>query len=251
MNMRLILLVSPRDAEKIPSPPCIPCVTGCVVRREGTLFRGGRPFRGGVCAVGFEDGFQNNGNTAKEIVSYCREYGISGAYLSSGHDLSPIVRALTDNGVSVYTDGERIYDGAVELVSSAVSGGTLRERLTDEIRKYGKDRVALGVELVRCDFTLPARDGNGRSITLAETRELLRKHPSPSFTSDSLCVNYFFYREGGTMHAVLYDNSRSIIEKLRLAEDLGIRTAFLAYDEVSEILPQLTNSLRSPHGQRF
>lgn len=126
------------------------------------------------------------------------------------------------------------------LISSAISGGTLRQRLGDAIAQYGAHRVALAVERTAQDFTLPSPSGQGLRLTPEQLQQRIQDlHPSIFFSSE-LCAHYFTYmaHENG-VHFILFDDSNSIRKKLDLARSLGIEHALLPYGQVGEWLPDI------------
>lgn len=58
------------------------------------------------------------------------------------------------------------------LVNTAVSGGTLNACLDEAVRRYGAARIALDLERLRLDFTLPHSANIRRALTASELRKL-------------------------------------------------------------------------------
>ena len=54
---------------------------------------------------------------------------------------------------------------ACAVVSTALSGGTLRRRMEETVQRFGPRRVALDLACTRMDFALPAPYGEGASLT--------------------------------------------------------------------------------------
>ena len=50
---------------------------------------------------------------------------------------------------------------------------------------------------------------------------------------------YFTYSAGSGTHFVLFDDAETLRQKVRLAQGLGIQTAFLMFPEISDLLPEL------------
>lgn len=118
------------------------------------------------------------------------------------------------------------------LISSALSGGSLRGRLEEAVSAYGAARVTLAVEPVCEDFTLPASRGAGVPLT-GEAFATLRAQVRPSvFYSTELCAHYFTYLRRGVPHFVLFDTPGSIQKKLLLAETLGLRWAVVPAEQL-------------------
>ena len=115
-------------------------------------------------------------------------------------------------------------------ISSALSGGTLVQRLREAQERFGRDRVVLALQRVAEDFFLPSPTGSGTPLTQEELRERIQQRQPSIFFSHELCARYFTYmsRESGA-HFVLYDDASTLAKKLQVArsldaaEELGLR----------------------------
>ncbi|MBP1736725.1 MAG: hypothetical protein H6Q60_606 [Oscillospiraceae bacterium] len=126
------------------------------------------------------------------------------------------------------------------IVSSAISGGSLRQRLKEVMEQYGEKRVAMTVERMAEDFYLPAPGGTGTTLTQEELKNrIARRGPSIYFSSE-LCAHYFTYmnRDSGA-HFVLFDDASSIRKKIQIAHQAGITDILLVYAEVDDLLTEL------------
>ena len=132
--------------------------------------------------------------------------------------------------------GHAVADARV-VVSTALSGGTLRRRLEEICRRFGAQRLALDLACVRADFSLPAPYGDGAALSAQQLAAL--RGQRPVFFSPELCARYFTYGEGGMTHFVLFDDADTLRRKMSLAAELGIGTGFLSLPESAEALPQL------------
>lgn len=126
---------------------------------------------------------------------------------------------------------------ATVLLNTAMSDGTLKSRLEDGIRRYGAGRIALDLERLRLDITLPHSANRRRPLTAAELRRL--REGKTVYYSDQLCARYFTYRSGGENHYVLFDDAQTLRAKAALAENHGIREGFFMLPEVADIAPEL------------
>ena len=130
--------------------------------------------------------------------------------------------------------------GAMVLICTAVSGGTLHHRLGESRRCFG-DRVALDLQRVRMEFPLPCPSGEGCPIPQETLCEFLSENPSVFFSED-LCAKYFVRVCGCEPKFVLFDDAQTLHRKLRLAQGMGITTAFVMFPEVEDILGELWSS---------
>lgn len=184
-----------------------------------------------------------------EIVLECRQRAHTGVVLDSAERTDRVQRSLVrvlapaarEEGLTLYVQPvlADASDSAVILTQTALSGGILKEHLELAVRQYGAARVALEIERVHMDFTLPARTGMGRELTLAEFTALYNRLRPKSFFSADLCAYYFNYHDSDGTHFVLYDNADSIKRKLLIADGLGIEKAFLYFPRIRDLIPKL------------
>lgn len=132
--------------------------------------------------------------------------------------------------------GHMVPDARV-VVSTALSGGTLRQRLGDACRRFGARRLALDLACVRMDFSLPAPYGTGTALTPQQLAELRGRRTV--FFSPELCAHYFTYEQSGMTHFVLFDDADTLHRKIALGAELDIPAGFLALPEAMEALPRL------------
>lgn len=153
--------------------------------------------------------------------------------------LRPLARALAQRGWPLYVPEVLAQAGGRTrvLISSAISGGTLRQRLAEALELYGAERVALAAERTAEDFLLPARQGAGVPLAPGELEGLAaRLHPARHF-SPELCAHYFTYLDRqGRAHFVLYDDDESMAAKVRQARETGVRHLVLPYPGVASCL---------------
>ncbi len=123
------------------------------------------------------------------------------------------------------------------VVSTALSGGTLRRRLEEVCRRFGPRRIALDLACVRADFSLPAPYGDGRMLTAQQLASLRAQRPA--FFSPELCARYFTYEQEGMTHLVLFDDADTLRRKIGLGTELGIAAGMLSLPEAAEALPGL------------
>ena len=126
---------------------------------------------------------------------------------------------------------------AALLICTALSGGSLQQRLTQAAAQYSPPRLALDCQRLAMDFTLPCPDGSGTPLSIPELRR--RMNGRAVFFSEALCARYFTYRIGSETHFVLFDDAGTLRRKAELAATLGIENAFFMLPEVSDLLDEL------------
>lgn len=129
--------------------------------------------------------------------------------------------------------------GGAVLLCTAMSGGNFTQRLQEAASLRGPGHVALDLQRLRMDFSLPARSGEGTPLTGEALASLMESSAPAVFFSQDLCARYFTYTRKNETHFVLYDDADTLLQKLRIGGSLGIGTAFLMYPEVQDLLPKL------------
>lgn len=146
--------------------------------------------------------------------------------------------ALAEKKLTLYVP--EAYADAVKhamvTVGTALSGGTLAERLKEAAAKY-PNRLTLDVERVRMDFSLPAHTGMGNPLTAAEFEEL--RKGTAIFYSQDLCARYFTYKRKGETRFVLFDDAETLRRKLQMGREVGVKAAFFVWKEVEDIADTL------------
>lgn len=217
------------------------------------LFRANGPVtpQGGLMVIddaGFSGGGEPEG-FCNEILRECaarRFTGVVCRFLE--RPASTLAQAVGKLGETCRSRGLELYvsegyagaTGAGRvMIPTALSGGSLRGRLEEAGERYGWDRLALWVERRAEDFLLPSPSGAGSPLTAEELQRRREEHGADVFFSAELCAHYFTYMAGEKGHFVLFDDAGSVRKKLRLGEELGIRTAFLEYGDMGEELGEL------------
>ena len=249
-RMQLILAAPPEDVTAAQAHGLTLAHMAYRVGGGPHLFRSNQPIpaRGGLMYID-DGGFDGRGTPdafCQEVVRECAARGFGGVVCAFDRKL-PLLSAVVEQlGPMLVRQGRSFYvsepygrctaTGRV-LIPTALSGGSLRQRLGEAAERYGAGRVALAVERTAADFFLPSPDGQGRPLTREELAAKRRALSPSVFFSDELCARYFTYmnRQNGA-HFVLFDDAGSIRKKLRLAEVLGIDRALLCYPEVSDLM---------------
>ena len=125
------------------------------------------------------------------------------------------------------------------LICTAISGGTLRQRLEEAAGDFGVQRLALDLQRLRMSFPLPCPTGEGEPLSGEALAELLRRKGPGVFYSADLCAKYFTSTGEGESRFVLFDDAGTLRRKIQMGNELGIGTGFLMYPEVSDLLPEL------------
>ena len=249
-----IVLVTPPDCAHAAGAYGLPLAQLCYRIGNGPhLFRAHAAApRGGLMVVGDDhfDGQGDAGGFCREVIAECTARRFSGLVLDleakPTKTIAEIIRTLSAhcarNGWHFYLPEAygNASDTAYILISSAISGATLKERLDTAVARYGASRVVLCISRAAEDFYLPAPEGKGRPLTREALRARMRERAPAVFFSNELCAHYFTYMsaEDGA-HFVLFDDVGSIQQKMRLAEQLGVRQFFLFYAQLDDLMPGL------------
>ena len=234
-----LLCLSDRDAPPVENPGEL-CAA---VLRECSR----RGFTGAVLDFEGETGTQNSKQEKTDVSSGRNAGGTRRKDLCALAGL--LDRRLRETGRTLYVP--QIYADAapeaVMLICTAVSGGNFREYLEEEIGRRGAARCALDVQRLRMDFTLPAPTGEGKPLDAAEFARL--SEGKAVYFSPDLCARYFtatrFHAaqngraQSGEAHFILFDDADTLNQKIRIGEDLGIKTAFFQWPEVQDIAGEL------------
>lgn len=152
-----------------------------------------------------------------------------------------LARRYRERGVS-YQIFRQSYGRSVpdrQLLHTAMSGGSLRERLAEAVGRFGGDGVAVWLDRSAEDFLLPSPTGAGRALTREELSALRERRGGSVFFSPELCAHYFTYMEGSVGHFVLFDDAGSLRKKLQVAGEAGITTAYLPLADTQDMLGEI------------
>ncbi len=217
------------------------------------LFRANVPVavRGGLMVID-NRGFDGRGESTPfchEVLRECTARGFTGVFCDfEGRPMQLLAKVVEELGSLLHKRSWPLYvteaygncsDKAKVLISTALSGGSLRQRLEDALQQY-RGRVALAVERVAEDFFLPSPTGQGTPLSREELKARMEERSPSVFFSSELCAHYFTYmsKQNGA-HFILFDDAGSIRKKLQIARSLDIEDAILAYPQVDDLLPEL------------
>ena len=212
------------------------------------LFRAGGsvPLRGGVMVVDGQgyDGTGPIGPFCQEVVSECSVRGFSGAVLDFDRRLPPLEqlagqldRLFAQRGLQLYvpeTFGHCVAHGRV-ILSSALSGGSLAQRLEEAAERFGRDRIALSLERSAEDFSLPSPTGSGAPLTRQQLRQQMDTLRPAVFFSRELCARYYTYMNRDTgAHFVLFDDGDTMLRKVEVARQAGVSVFLAPYEDIRD-----------------
>lgn len=207
--------------------------------------------RGGLMVIDDRefDGLGSVGPLCQEILRECQARGFSGAILDFDNRLPPLEQTAARLDEQFARRGWMLcvperYAGAASharvMISSALSGGSLQQRLEEALEHYGENRTVLALEKRAEDFFLPSPSGSGQPLTAQELEELRQRLAPSVFFSRELCARYFTYmsRDNGA-HFVLFDDGDTLRHKVGVARQLGIRTFLIPWAEAAPCAVQL------------
>lgn len=118
---------------------------------------------------------------------------------------------------------QQVLSQAGLLISAAISGGTLTQRL-EEAANAAPGRCWLRLEPLRMVFPLPCPTGCGLSLSQPELEaKLMGKQ---TFFSEDLCCRYTYDLDGKAA-MILYDTEETLDQKLSMAQEFGFLGAIL------------------------
>lgn len=218
------------------------------VSGRGKLTRSAKP-SGGLMGLSdrCQTAFPDRSALIRQIVRECAARGFGGVLADFDAASPPDRRPFLDTlGVTLEREGRRLYvpesldvPHAKVLIGTAVSGGSLREYLRAAVRRRGAEHLALDVQRLRMDFTLPSFSPEGRPLSAEDFEKIRLQSGASVFFSEPLGARYFTYRAGTETHFVLFDDAETLKAKLRLARSLGIEDAFFMFPEVKDLLHDL------------
>ena len=188
--------------------------------REGVWLPGERPESG----------------RAGALASECRRRGFSALAAEGGSpsalEALRFCDALLRRGIAPILPEESWVPGCggALLISSAVSGGSLEERLRGALAKCPD--LALDLERLCRRFPLPCPDGQGEPISREELEGYLRRGAAVQFSRELMC-KAFPLEDGEKSQYILFDDRETLAEKVRLAASRGVGRGFLLLGEWS------------------
>lgn len=190
----------------------------------------------------------------KQLKDICAKHGLHGIVA----DLSPpvtedkrrflslLARELSTSPYRLFVPEEygNISPGTVVIICTAMSGGLFKARLEEAITRFGRDRLALDLQRLIMDFTIPAPTGNGTPMNSAQLKSLMSLLRPAVFFSHELCAKYFTCRRQERHHLILFDDVSTLMEKIRIGKELGISRFLFSYPDISDILRPLSLAVK-------
>lgn len=246
-HARPILAAAPAQLREIQIPNALIAHLAYRLEDGPKLYRSTAPeeIHGGILAVD-DTPLKHIGNSqflCRQAVRECRARGAIGVFANWSRKPSPEMARLTAELEEALIHADlllwvpEVYVNCVRqgniLISSAISGGTLKKRLEEAVAAYHPRRVTLAVERMAEDFLLPARNGCGTPLSRQQLEERIRQLRPSVYYSAELCAHYFTYSKNGQLHFVLFDTYGSLRKKWHLANQLGLPYILFAWEEVS------------------
>ena len=181
------------------------------VGREGHLTRQALLARtfGGLMVLGDRDwdAVRDTAQLCREVWRECGNRNYCGVAADFEQPPSPdrvsfleaLGRVLARNRKQLFVPeeyGRRVASAQV-LVCTALSGGTLRQRLEEAGQAFGQKRLALDLQRLRMSFPLPCPSGEGKALSGEELEEMMAQRQPSVFYSGDLCAKYFTSTQEG------------------------------------------------------
>ncbi len=196
---------------------------------------------GDIMIVAMEHG---DVHIAPALYDECRRRGYTGVFLDidgpptreGAELLSGVSESLARRTGQIYVP--EVYaefcTSATPVATCAVSGGLLTEYLERLVREHR--RLALAIPRIMADFSMPSDSPSGRRLTPKELSQLRNRFDADIYYSPQMLTNYFTYSSAPAQCSfVLFDDARSISEKIKLSKSFGVSDIFLSYREIQDI----------------
>ena len=222
------------------------CAFLSYIARHNTLLSEKLPedARGGMMIVASNDIGEH---IAPVIYDECRKRRYSAVFLDADEDAADVGNALGEVSASLSRRGLTVFcpisfadfcESAIPVAEAAVSGGELEEHISLLTRR--NRQLALSIPRICAKIKMPMTDNSTTAISRREAEALADRYDASPHFSPQLVTNYFLYSPAPhECSYVLFDDSRSISQKLRLAKHLGVSSVFLTYREIADIAREI------------
>jgi hypothetical protein len=180
---------------------------------------------------------------AQECLAVCRSLGFSGMVCDFEQPARPMLEAFVQECAEIFQTRDLVLYAPERyahchtktriLVPTALTSGSLPNRLRQAVTLYGPGRVALEMERAGNELVLPSPGGAGAYLPPETISIILAQRGGTSFFSGELGARYFTYKDAeGRTHFVVYDDPGTFRYKIELALQMGIREGFMLYPDM-------------------
>lgn len=171
---------------------------------------------------------------ARSLLCQCRLVGCRGLALALPRPTGGLIRFCGVLDRMAARAGLELYlpqgytaaaPGSLVLITAQNTGGTYEERLRRLAALYGADRLALTLSTLCTRYLLPCRAGLGRTVRRTDLP------PLTPFYSPALCANTASRLNGTRAEVLIWDDEKTLQQKLAAAAALGIKRAFVEFPE--------------------
>ncbi|MBR5542520.1 MAG: hypothetical protein IKU65_00275 [Oscillospiraceae bacterium] len=175
------------------------------------------------------------------ILEECRRFGFRGVFLDAEGApgaIDAVSSALFRAGLSVFCPlaFSSLCPDATLVAEGAVSGGDFSEYIETLLSRNQK----LALSIPRRFYKFDMASAGISEISAKEKRQLLETYDAEVFYSPQMLTNYFIFSGAESSGSfVLFDDARSVSDKIRLSKKLGVSYIFLMWNEISDIVSDI------------
>ncbi len=183
-------------------------------------------------------------HVAAAIYDECRKRKFRAVFLDSevtSNELTLLSESLSRRGIPLFSPIEisHTLPGSRPVAELAVSGGSITEYLETLLSRH--KTLALSLPRIALRFDMGEDTSIGVPISKREVRRLMNIHDAKVFYSPAMMINYFIFSPAPhNASYILFDDARSLSEKIRLAKKQGVSDLFLTYSEIADIISAIS-----------